>query len=349
MQLRQNANIAYGRRKRTVQRNARVILDLEIEMTYIQRAYSTAASSVTVAGLSEGVQKSQESDRVFPNFSDLEVELATEDRSFWCYLKPQVRPSFTASMLNDLHAMQHWIVDTLGPQPGADAPIQWFVLASRTPGVFNLGGDLTLFSQEIRAGNRENLRRYAHSCVESGHLNYTGYNGGVVTIGLAEGDAFGGGWECLMSCDVLVAEKRARFALPESLFNMFPGMGASSYLTRRLGVVQAERVIMSGKVYTAEEMHALGAVDLVVENGTGVEAVRQYIQRSAPRHNMHSAVYKARRRAAPVTIEELRDIADIWVEAAFRLKEQDLRRMSHIAAAQDRQRRRMAVPAVAAE
>ena len=283
-------------------------------------------------------------------YTDIEIDFAAEDGTFWCFLKPQVRPSFTEAILHDLHTMQRRIAESAARRGASgDQLVRYFVLASRTPGVFNLGGDLTLFSRAIRSQDREGLRRYAHSCVESGYLNSVGYNAGVVTIGLAQGDAMGGGWECLMSCDVLIAEKRARFALPEVVFNMFPGMGATSYLTRRLGVVQAEKIIMSGKVYTAEEMHALGAVDLVVEDGEGLQAVQKHIQRSAARHNAHSAIYAARRRVSPVTLNELRDVADIWVDAAMLLPEQDLRRMAHIAAAQDRNRRRVAASAVAAE
>ena len=130
---------------------------------------------------------------------------------------------------------------------------------------------------------------------------------------------------------------------------MFPGMGAVSYLNRRLGVVQAEKIIMSGKVYTADEMLALGAIDMVVEDGEGLQAVQKHIQRSAARHNAHSAIYAARRRVAPVSLDELRDVTDLWVEAVMRLPEPDLRCMAHLAAAQDRNRRRVAASAVAAE
>ena len=284
-------------------------------------------------------------------YNDLDVVVAPMDKTIWCYLKPQARPSFTEGMLQDLHRLQGLMVQASGScLPGAAAPLQYCVLASRTPGVFNLGGDLTLFGDKIRAGDREGLRRYAHSCVEVSFRNSSGYGHGIITIGLAQGDAMGGGWECLMSCDRLVAERRARFALPEVLFNLFPGMGAHAYLTRRIGAARAEEIIMSGKVYTAEEMHAIGLVDVLVEDGDGERAVHYYIQRNGARHNAHSAIYKARRRVSPVTLEELRDVTNIWVDAALCLTEQDLRRMAHLAAAQDRNRRRLAIaPSVAAE
>jgi DSF synthase len=319
-------------------------------MIYVHNAREVAlqsaqqSASTSMAPVDSGTLGSNQA------YTDIEVDFAAEDGTFWCFLKPQLRPSFTEAVLNDLHAMQRRVSALAARRgPSGDPLVRYFVLASRTPGVFNLGGDLTLFSRAIRAQDRDGLRRYAHSCVESGYLNSVGYNAGVVTIGLAQGDAMGGGWECLMSCDVLVAEKRARFALPEVVFNMFPGMGAASYLTRRLGVVKAEQIMMSGKVYTADEMHALGAVDLVVEDGEGLQAVQRHIRRSAARHNAHSAIYAARRRVSPVTLDELREVADIWVDAAMRLPDSDLRRMAHIASAQDRNRRRVAASAIAAE
>jgi DSF synthase len=281
-------------------------------------------------------------------YTEVELDLVAEDRALWCYLKPRARPSFTAALLRDLHAVQATIEGLASTVPGREPMIRTFVLASRTPDVFSLGGDLTLFSEHIRTGDRDGLRRYAHSCVEIAFRNWSAYNGSVVTIGLAQGDALGGGFEGLLSCDVIVAERRARFGLPEILFNLFPGMGATSFLTWRLGAAKAQALIMSGQVYTAEQMHALGVVDVLADDGEGERAVREYIQRHAGRRNAHAAIYKARRRVSPVSLAELRDVADIWVDAALRLTEADLRRMAHLAAAQDRNRRRAASTQAAA-
>ena len=320
-------------------------------MTYILPSHrQTISLDHTGYDISSGLENLS-LDGLDRGYSDIELELIPEDKTLWCYLKPQARPSFTQAMLRDLHRMQRYIARLFAMQSAdTGVPLQYFVLASRTPGIFNLGGDLTLFSEKIRAKDRQSLRRYAHSCVEAGYMNAVGYNEGVVTIGLAQGEALGGGWESLMSCDILIAEKRARFGLPEVLFNLFPGMGAHSFLVRRLGVVQADKLIRSGKVHTADELHAMGLVEMVVEDGQGVQAVREYIHRNASRHTAHSAMYRALRRVNPLTLEELRDIADIWVDTALQLNDGDLRRMAHLAAAQDRNRRRLSlVPAVAAE
>ena len=294
-----------------------------------QKTFGGPFDAVSLTSLGEG-------------YTEVDLDLAAEDRALWCYLRPRARPSFTAALLRDLHGVQATIEDLVRAAPGQEPVMRAFVLASRTPGIFSLGGDLTLFSERIRAGDRDGLRRYAHSCVEIGYRNWSGYGGNVVTIGLAQGDALGGGFEGLLSCDVIVAERRARFGLPEILFNLFPGMGATSFLTWRLGAARAQALIMSGKVYAAEEMHALGVIDVLAEDGRGEHTVREYLQRHAGRCNAHAAIYKARRRVSPVSLAEMRDVADIWVDAALRLTEADLRRMAHLAAAQDRNRRKLA-------
>jgi DSF synthase len=224
--------------------------------------------------------------------------------------------------------------------PAGSRPFDYFVLGSNSPGAFNLGGDLALFVEKIRRGDREAMRQYAYACTEAVFANYTGYVPGLITIGLVEGDALGGGWEAALSCDVLVAERRARFGLPEILFNLFPGMGAYSFLSRRIGQVKAEEVIVSGKTYSAEEMHALGVVDVLAENGDGRRATRAYIAANRAKRNAHSAIYQVRRRVSPVTMAELRDVVDLWVDAAMALNDQDLRKMLRLAAAQDRFRNR---------
>ena len=57
----------------------------------------------------------------------------------------------------------------------------------------------------------------------------------------------GGGLEAALAEDFLIAEKRAKMGVPEVAFNTFPGMGAASTLTRRMGAAWAEEVMTSGK------------------------------------------------------------------------------------------------------
>jgi DSF synthase len=274
-------------------------------------------------------------------FTDLDVVLSEGDRAFWCFMNPRERPSFTPQLLADLASMRRLIGRLFASTPpGEPAPLDYFVLASRAAGVFLLGGDLVLFAEKIRAQDREGLREYAQACVTASYANYTGYGHEVITIALIQGDALGGGLEAPLSCDLLIAERQARFGLPEVLFNLFPGVGAYSFLSRRIGPAKAEEMILGGRLYTASEMHALGVIDVLVDEGAGEQAVRDHIARYRSRHRARSAIYNVRRRVNPVPLQELRDIADLWVDTALRMTEQDLRKMGRMATGQARARAR---------
>jgi DSF synthase len=210
------------------------------------------------------------------------------------------------------------------------------VLTSGIPGIFNLGGDLTFFAHCIRTGNREALTTYAHACANVLHLNTLALDLPIIMIALVNGDALGGGFESALAFDVIIAEKSAKFGLPEILFNLFPGMGAYSFLSRRLDAARAEKIILSGKIYDAEELHAMGVIDVVAEDGQGREAVYEYMTRTSRRHAAHVGINRVRRRVRPLLLEELRDVTDIWVDTAMQLTDGDLRKMERLAASQAR-------------
>jgi hypothetical protein len=79
---------------------------------------------------------------------------------------------------------------------------------------------------------------------------------------------------------------------------------------------------------------------VLAPDGAGIEAVYAHIGRRGRRHACHSAIRQARRIANPVTREEMLRIADLWIDSALTLTEADLRKMTRLAAAQDRQRNR---------
>ena len=307
------------------------------------RSFGTHGGAAAVTSLDASRIKKGE------HFQDLDTYITNEDRAYWAFMRPTERPSFTKQLLADFISMGSEISSLFASSP--ERPFDYFVLGSRTRGIFNLGGDLPLFRKKIEERDAEGLREYGYSCNQSGYNNYIGYGQRVITISLIQGDALGGGFESALSSDLLFAERQAKFGFPEVLFNMFPGMGAYSFLSRRIGSAKAHEVIYSGNIYTAEDMFNMGAIDMVVDQDTGVQEVKRYIATHRVRQNAHSAMYEARRRVNPVTLQELYSIVDVWVDAAMRLTEQDLRKMSRIAAAQDRSRQRRfdAAMSIAAE
>ncbi len=258
-------------------------------------------------------------------------------RVYWQYMRPAGRPSFSMGLLGDLREALHFLTDMYAEAtPGNLQPVRYSVLASRIPSIFNLGGDLPQFAELIRNHDRSGLRRYAHACIDVQYPRATSVGLPVIGIALVQGDALGGGFEAALACNVIVAERRAKFGLPEVLFNLFPGMGALSFLTRRVGMVVAERMVFSGRIFTAEEMHAMGVVDVVAEDGQGEQAVHDFINSIDRSFASRVAVYGARQAIHPVHREELLSITERWVDAALALGTTDLRKMERLAAAQDR-------------
>ncbi|TVR82936.1 MAG: enoyl-CoA hydratase [Rhodospirillales bacterium] len=264
------------------------------------------------------------------------IEFDPQLRTLWQFMAPTERPSFTPALIEDITATLDFVEENwLANDPESNKP-EFLVLGSRVPGIFNLGGDLPRFQRLIEARDEAALRAYAYACVRGQYRLAVNLELPVCTIALVQGDALGGGFEAALAHSIIVAERSAKFALPEVLFNLFPGMGAYTFLARRLDMARAERIILSGRVFEAGELADMGVIDVVADDGAGVEAVHDVIQQYRRSRKARQALHRVRELNKPVSREELFRIADVWVESALSLDRADLRKMRHLAIAQDR-------------
>jgi DSF synthase len=272
--------------------------------------------------------------------SELRVRFDPRERILWCHMNQTGRPSFNPGILSEFDLLRrrlHTLFDN--SELSTEQLPRYLVLGSQTKSIFSFGGDLRLIAQLRRDKDRARLRQYARACVDTLYPYIVGFNLPLVTITLVQGDALGGGFEAAVSGNIVVAEEGVKFGLPEILFNLFPGMGAYSVLARKIGPMQAERLIMSGHIYTARELHEMGVVDMLAEPGAGEQTIYNFAGTSARRFNAQFGIYKSRERVWQVSHDELCDIADIWVDAALGLTESDLGRIDRLAEGQDRKLR----------
>lgn len=278
----------------------------------------------------------------------LEVELPTlttrleaESGILWARMKHQDRACYTPSLVADSRSFQIYLREQCGHLSAAEMPFRYLVWTSEAKGAFSLGGDLAFFTGCVRDDNERALREYAHRCIDVLHDNHNALGLPVLTVALVTGDAIGGGLESMITNDIVVAEKGAKFGLPEILFNLFPGMGGYSYLVRKIGEKAARAFIEDGKSRSAEEMLELGLVDVLAEPGQGEQALREHLGSHGSRFTMLRTIRRACKRVDPVQKAELLDIVDIWVDLAMQLGADDLRRMDCLARVQEKKRVRI--------
>ncbi len=271
------------------------------------------------------------------HYPTIRVDSPADGSAHWLYMHADahagVRPCCRFEMLEDMWSYMSAMTLPAGQRvPGQ---LRHFVLASAAS-AYNLGGDLDLFMRLIRAGDREQLLAYARRCVEGVHHVHTGFGGDVHTVALIQGDALGGGLEMALACHTIVAEEGVGMGLPEVLFGLFPGMGAYSFLCKRVAPQLAEKIILDGRVYSSEEMHAMGVVDVLVPKGQGVKAVEDLIRQHQRIPHSYLAMNAARNLAQAVRYDELLEITKVWVDSALALGDKSLRTMDRLIKAQTR-------------
>jgi DSF synthase len=251
-------------------------------------------------------------------------------------LQLSMRPSptgndhgFTSELLADLTAVIEALIATRGHWLAANVPrpVHYIVLQSTHPDYFSLGGDIDHLRMCVRRRDEEALRAYSLACVDLLFAWATQLGRHTTSIALVQGRALGGGFETALAADRLIAEEHSDFGFPEILFGLFPCTGGMSLLAQRVGVRQAERMLGDPRIYSAQELYAMGVVDEVCPRGQGPQAVDRFIARHAPQRQAHLALQRERQRLAALNYDNLLATVGEWVAVALTLGDRDLRVM----------------------
>jgi DSF synthase len=269
----------------------------------------------------------------------LRSETSDSGDADWLYMHGSApdgyHPCFSERLLHEIKRKQETIRSRVAVNASSASGVHHLVLASDT-NVFNLGGDLALFSRLIRAGERGRLLQYARLCVEVAYNFSQLYEDRVHSVAVVQGDALGGGFEAALCCHTIIAEEGAGMGFPEVLFDLFPGMGAYTFLSRRVPPRQAERMMLDARVYPVEELLQMGVVDQVVPKGEGLSAARELLRRHARIGNALRSLNAVRKACNPVSLDELLAVTTEWVDAAMRLSDRGLHTMERLIRAQQR-------------
>ena len=278
----------------------------------------------------EVIEERSDGNARFPVSEQLTCDYDRESAILWSKWVPRGVPSFNSELLHDLeHASQ--LIEGYFSGARSRRPLSYIVLRSLARGVFNVGGDLAYFQRLIVNQDRARLTEYARAAINVVYRNYSSHNLiGVTTIALLEGDALGGGFESALSCDIVIAEKHVKAGFPEVLFNMFPGMGGMSFLARRVNRNTADELVRSGRQFSADELQDIGIVDEVVPTGDGEAAIRRLIKKRDRQRTAHIAMNRVDRIIRPIILQELHEVARIWVDCALELSPHSLEWMRRL-------------------
>jgi enoyl-CoA hydratase len=100
-------------------------------------------------------------------------------------------------------------------------------------------------------------------------------------IAAVEGYALAGGFEIVLSCDLIVASETAKFGLPEVRRGLAAGAGGLLRLPRRVPYHLAMEIVLTGEYVPAERLHQAGLVSRLVSTGQALAAARELAARVA--------------------------------------------------------------------
>lgn len=96
----------------------------------------------------------------------------------------------------------------------------------------------------------------------------------LTTIAAVHGVTFGGGFELALVCDLIIADKMARFCFPELRLGLIPGFGGIPRLKRDLGNAVVRDLLLTGRSFNATKAQQIGLVSQVVAEGEVLSAAR---------------------------------------------------------------------------
>ncbi|HZR02668.1 MAG TPA: crotonase/enoyl-CoA hydratase family protein [Burkholderiales bacterium] len=275
-----------------------------------------------------------------PKTAHIRLEVDEDRPIYWMFMhtseQQAARPCCSLPIVQDGVAILEYVSRVhKARQVSFGRQLGHVVLGSDAP-VFSLGGDLAMFARAIRSNDREALLNYALCCTRAVYGFNNLCDSDLQSIALVQGDALGGGFEVALACNTIIAEEGTQLGFPETMFGLFPGMGAYSFLRRRVSTHQARRMMLDSTLYSAEELHEMGVVDVLVKRTEGVAAAEGLIQDRRRCGIAYRTVARLERKYAGVPKEELDDVTQEWVDSALELGDKGIQTMERILKAQSR-------------
>jgi len=196
---------------------------------------------------------------------------------------------------------------------GLEKDAHALVIYSELKSGFCAGADLRELYQRSQAMEKSQALRGVRDFLERIHRVMNRLDASpLTTIAAVHGVTFGGGFELAMVCDLIIADKLARFCFPELRLGLIPGFGGIPRLKRDLGNAVVRDLLLTGRSFNATKAQQVGLVSQVVAEGEAVRAARATAAQIGKFDRSTAAT--AKQFIKPIPHEELRREIDIFCE-----------------------------------
>ncbi len=195
----------------------------------------------------------------------------------------------------------------------AEAEAHALIIHSELKTGFCAGADLRELYQRSQAMEKAEAARGVRDFLERIHrvLNLIDATP-LTTIAAVHGVTFGGGFELALACDLIVADKMARFCFPELRLGLIPGFGGIPRLKRDLGNAVVRDLLLTGRSFNATKAQQVGLVSQVVGEGEALRAARATAMQLGKFDRATAA--EAKKVIKPIPLDELRREIDVFCE-----------------------------------
>jgi enoyl-CoA hydratase/carnithine racemase len=187
------------------------------------------------------------------------------------------------------------------------------IIASARKSVFSAGGDLRELYATAAAAPEKDRAAGIRAFLERIHRVLNAIDAApFVTVAAVHGACLGGGLELALTCDMIIADKMARFAFPELRLGFIPGFGGIPRLKRDLGNAFVRDLLFTGRTVNATRAQSVGLVAQLAGEGEALRIARS----TAAQITKYDAVTRAasKKFIKPIPHDELRREIDLFCE-----------------------------------
>jgi enoyl-CoA hydratase/carnithine racemase len=197
--------------------------------------------------------------------------------------------------------------------PSLESKASTLIFHSEQKAGFSAGADLRELYEQARKMNASSAAKGVREFLERIHAVFNRLDSSpLTTIAAVHGVCFGGGFELALVCDLIVADKMARFCFPELRLGLIPGFGGIPRLKRDIGNGVVRDLLLTGRSISAAKGLSIGLVSQVAAEGEVMRLARSAAAQTTKFDRTTAAA--AKRFIKPLPAEELRREIDIFCE-----------------------------------